>query len=71
MNGASLLIRVKRSEQLTKPELDFVRRSLRDGNTQDDTYTLIHVLWKSYDPQSRNLIWAHATDSDEMVGFLY
>lgn len=67
MNAESLLNRVKAGDRLTERELDVVRRALADERTQEDKYTLIHVLWKSSDSLSRSLIWAHASDSDEMV----
>ena len=67
MNAEALLSRVKRGERLTEREHDFVRSALADERTREDKYTLIHVLWKSYDTRSRDLIWAHASDPDEMV----
>jgi hypothetical protein len=67
MNVDNLLSRVKRGERLTERELDFVRRALADQRTQEDSYTLIHILWKACDARSRDLFWRHATDSDEMV----
>lgn len=67
MNAETLLQRVKGGARLTERELDFVRRTLADERTQEDKYTLIHILWKSHDPPASNQIWAHATDSDEMV----
>ena len=67
MNPESFLSRVRRGERLAERELDFVRRALAAGRTPEDKYTLIHVLWKASDAQSRDLIWAHATDPDEMI----
>jgi hypothetical protein len=67
MNAETLLDRVKRGERLTEREVNFVRSALADERTQEDKYTLIHVLWKVYDARSRALIWPHAADPDEMV----
>ena len=67
MNAESLLTRVKRGERLTPHELNWVRQSLVERMSDEDKYTLIHVLWKSRDRESEDLIRAHLTDGDEMV----
>ena len=67
MKAEGLLTRVKRGERLTERELDFARHALADQNTREDTYTLIHILWKACDTRSRDLIWPYASDPDEMV----
>ena len=67
MNVDSLLMRVKSGERLAEREIDSVRRALADDRTAEDKYTLIHVLWKSGDVQSRALIEARLLDADEMV----
>jgi len=67
MNADSLLMRLKRGERLAEREIDSVRRALADKGTSEDKYTLVHVLWKSGDVQSRDVIKAQLVDADEMV----
>jgi hypothetical protein len=67
MNVEALLSRAKGGGRLTSREIAFVRRALRDERTREDKYTLIHVLWRADDTESRDLIWSRASDPDEMV----
>lgn len=67
MKAESLLARVKSGHSLTSHEIDFVRRALTDKMSDEDPYTLIHVLWKSEDRASRELIAPFLHGDDEMV----
>lgn len=67
MNSDALLSRVKSGQQLTRVELESVRRTLSDPNSRDDKYTLIHILWKAHDTDSWDFISSHTANSDEMV----
>jgi hypothetical protein len=67
MNVNDLLTRTQQGHRLTALELDFVRTALSDSNTAEDTYTLIHILWKARDTEATSLFWKHTRHPDEMV----
>jgi hypothetical protein len=73
MNVNLLLNRLKNGMSLSTSDIEAVRDALAQSGSNEDPYTLIHLLWKSRDLASERLLknylhWeSHYADDDGMV----
>lgn len=55
-NASQVLDAVNRGEGLPQQTKEIIRRQLKSLNPQDDPYTLIHILGKANDMESREIV---------------